>query len=58
MTMHCACNCEERECNYPDCHTGKKINKPRNAPAPLLLKKLTPDDGINKLEKEHTNKES
>ncbi|MNZ92865.1 hypothetical protein D3C78_1119080 [compost metagenome] len=30
MTMHCACGNEERECGYPNCHTGERDKKSRS----------------------------
>lgn len=25
MTMHCACNNDECDCSYPQCHTGRRL---------------------------------
>lgn len=45
MTFHCACNLDERDCGYPNCHTGKiEKKKSVNYIARKKLEWIHPDD--------------
>lgn len=38
MTMHCACNNEERDCSYPKCHTGERDRAPKPIAAQIRFR--------------------
>lgn len=40
MTMHCACNNEDRDCSYPKCHTGKR-DAEKEAPPEIAIDHIT-----------------